>query len=698
LIFYIVNIQNMPSGKVEIINREISWLSFNERVLQEATDSTVPLIERIKFLGIFSNNRDEFYRVRVGTLKRMLKIGKKANSYIHEDPAKILKKIHEISILQQEVFESAYKGIIKELEDHQVFMLNETQLSTEQGDFVKQYFHEVVRPTLVPIMLDKKYPLPYLKEKTTHLLVKLSKSKKAKYPKYSLLEVPAADISRFLLLPSGAKKKCIILLDDVIRFCLNDIFYIFEYKKIEAYTIKLTRDAELDIDNDINKSLIGKIKKSIQKRKSGAPVRVIYDSQMPPDLLELLVKKIKFSKEDNLMAGSRYHNFKDFIDFPDVGLSHLKYETMPALPHPELADAHKSVLDVVKRKDLLLSFPYQSFSHIIDMLREAAIDPKVTSIKATIYRVAKNSNIINTLVNAAKNGKNVTVVIELQARFDEENNIYYANKLQEEGVKVIFGIAGLKVHSKLFLITRKKGNKYENFAHIGTGNFNEQTSKIYSDHSLLTADKRITSDVQKIFQFLTSNFKTASYKHLIVSPFFMRKKFIRLIQNEIKNSKEGKEAFIYLKLNNLLDDDFIKKLYEASNAGVKIKLIARSVCSLIPGIKGLSENIEAISIVDRFLEHSRLFIFANAGKELYFISSADWMSRNLDYRIEVACPVYDSQVQKEINDFFSMQMKGNVKARLINGDRNNTHSKIKAEKPFRAQYEIYNYYKNKLNK
>jgi polyphosphate kinase len=686
----------MPSRKVEIINREISWLSFNERVLQEATDKSVPLIERIKFLGIFSNNRDEFFRVRVASLKRMVKFGKKAKTYIHEDPAKILKKIQEISIKQQEIFESTYKNILEELEKHQVFILNEKQLNEQQGAFVKEYFNQVVRPALVPVMLDKNSTFPYLKEKTTHLLVKLVKNTKTKHTKYALLEVPAADLSRFLLIPSNGKEKYIILLDDVIRYCLSDIFYIFEYKQLEAYTIKLTRDAELDIDNDINKSLIEKISKSIQKRKKGAPVRVIYDSSMPSDLLDLLVKKLKFSKEDNLLAGGRYHNFKDFMNFPDVGIPSLNYGQMPALPHPDLTDPHKSVLDVVKRKDLLLTFPYQSFSHIIDMLREAAIDPKVTSIKATLYRVAKNSNIINALINAVKNGKNVTVVLELQARFDEENNIYWANKLQEEGVKVIFGIQGLKVHSKLFLITRKDGNKIENFAHIGTGNFNEKTAKIYSDHSLLTADKRITSEVQKLFSFFSNNFKNSSYRHLVVSPFFMRNRFLKLIQNEIKNAKDGKEAYIYIKLNNLLDEEFIKKLYEASSAGVKIKLIARSVCALIPNIKGLSENIEAISIVDRFLEHSRIFIFANGGKELYYLSSADWMTRNLDYRLEVACPIYDSQIQREIKDFFSMQLKGNVKARIINGNRNNTYRKIQAEEPFRAQYEIYNYFKNKL--
>jgi polyphosphate kinase len=684
----------MPANKIKFINREISWLSFNERVLQEATDPNVPLIERIKFLGIFSNNRDEFFRIRVATLKRMKNLGKKAREVTGDSPEKILKRIQEIVLSQQALFEKTYKGIIKELEAHNVYIINEKQLDKGQEAFVKDYFHNVVRPTLVPIMLDKNLPFPDLKEKATNLLVKLKQ--KEKTTKYSVLEVPSASLSRFLVLPKAGNKQYLMLLDDVIRHSLDEIFHIFEYKEIEAYTFKLTRDAELDMDNDITKSVVEKLSKSLKKRKKGAPVRLIFDSEMAQDLYNLMIKKLKVNKDDNLIPGGRYHNFRDFIGFPDLGKPELLYEPLPPLPHPRLKKGVKSMFDAIRKKDILLTYPYQSFSYIIDLLREAAIDPKVTSIKITLYRVAKYSNIINTLINAVRNGKSVTVVLELQARFDEEANINWASKLQDEGVKVIFGVPGLKVHSKIFLISRKVGNKTEHFAHIGTGNFNESTARAYSDHSLLTASPRLVTELNKTFTFFSNNFRHGAYRHLLVSPFFMRKRLIKLINTEIKNAREGKEAFIFLKMNSLSDIEMIDKLYEASKAGVKIKMIIRGVCSLIPGIPGLSENIEAISIVDRFLEHSRIFIFANGGNDLYFLSSADWMARNLDNRIEIACPIYDKDIQRDLKEFMDIQFKGNVKARIIDGTRNNTFRKIESEKPFRAQYELYEHFKNQL--
>ena len=685
-----------PYKKIELVNREISWLSFNDRVLQEACDLTVPLIERIKFLGIFSSNRDEFFQVRVATLKRMVNIGKKAREIIGEDPSKVLKKIQEIVIKQQNLFDITYKNILDELQKQNVFILNERQLTKEQGEFVKNYFHQRVRPTLVPIMLGDTNLFPYLKEKTTHLLIKIKSNKKKNSVKFAVLEVPSSVLSRFLVLPSKANKHFLIILEDVIRYCLKDVFLAFDIKEIEAFTIKLTRDAELDIDDDINKSLVEKISKSLKKRKTGVPVRLIYDSAMSPDLLNLLIKKLELTKNDNLIPGGRYHNFRDFINFPNIGPSKLRYKAMPQVNHPELIKKPKGLFEVVRKKDILLTYPYQTFNHLIDLLREAAIDPKVSSIKISLYRVAKDSNIINTLINARKNGKSVTVVLEIQARFDEEANISWANKLQDEGVKVIFGSPGLKIHAKLFLITRKDGNNIEYLAHLGTGNFNENTSRIYSDHSLLTADKRITTEVLKLFNFFTTNFKTNSYRHLIVSPVSMRKRFIRLINNEIKNAKEGKKAFIYIKLNSISDKELICKLYEASRSGIMIKLIIRGVCSLIPGVKNLSENIEVISIIDRFLEHSRLFVFCNAGSELYYLSSADWMVRNLDYRIEVACPLYDKQIQKELKDFFEIQLNSNLKTRIINGERNNTYRKTESDTQVRAQYGIYNYFKNKV--
>lgn len=681
--------------KLKYIPREISWLSFNERVLQEAEDKTVPLIERIKFLGIFSSNLDEFFRVRVATLKRMSEFKKKAKQAIGENPAKIVKQIHKIVLQQQIRFEETYKEIIKELASQNIFILNEKQLDGEQAVFVRKYFDETVLPRLEPIMIDTSPKFPYLKDKYIYLAVKLSRKDGNKI-KYSLIQIPTKVLSRFLVLPKKEDNKYIILLDDVIRFCLKDVFLSFDIDKAEAYTIKLTRDAELDIDNDLSKSIAEKIEKSLKQRKKGKPVRLVYDSAIPSDLLNFITKKIKMKKSINLIAGGRYHNFRDFINFPKVGGRELQYHSLKHLPHPEL-DKMKNLFKVIRKKDILLSYPYQSFNHIIDLLREASIDPKVTSIKITLYRVAENSNIISALTNAIKNGKSVTVVVELQARFDEEANIFWANQLKEEGANVIYGVPGLKVHSKLFLITRKEDDKYIEYAHIGTGNFNEDTSKLYCDHSLLTADDRITAEVSKVFHFFSNNFKTGHYKHLVLAPFFMRKKFIKLINKEIKNAEDGKEAYIILKLNSLADKDMVKKLYQASEAGVKVKLIIRSNCSLLPGVKGLSENIEAVSIVDKLLEHARIFVFCNHGEEKMFISSADWMLRNFDQRNEIAIPIYDKKIKNDLRHIIDVQLGDNTKARIIDKEQKNNYKFAKeGEKKIRAQDEIYHYFKNQL--
>lgn len=690
--------EKTPMGEknIRFINRDLSWLSFNARVLQEAADPNVPLLERLKFLGIYSNNQDEFFKVRVATLKRMTSLGKKAIEIVGDDPLKILRQIQLTVIKQQKEFESTYAAILKELEKHKIYIINEKQLTKEQGEFVRNYFRQNVRLHLVPIMLDHVKEFPYLKDKAIYLLTRLNR--KDKKNKNALVEIPSNIISRFLVLPIQKDKTYIILLDDVIRYCMDEIFSVFEYDTAEAYTIKLTRDAEIDIDNDINSSLVEKLSKGLKKRKTGQPVRLVYDSAIAPELFELLIKKLKLKRDDNLIPGGRYHNFRDFMSFPKVGDDSLRYPPLPPLSHKELINQN-SIFEVIKKKDILLMFPYQRFDHIIDLLREAAIDPKVTSIKMTLYRAAKQSAVINALINAARNGKSVTVLVELQARFDEEANIYWANKLQEEGVKVIFGIQGLKVHAKLFLISRKEGSKNTLYAHVGTGNFNEVTATIYTDFSLLTCDKRVTTEVAKVFDFFTDNFKIGNYKHLLVSPFFMRKKFISLINNEIKNAEKGKPAYMYIKLNSLSDEEMVKKLYEASKAGVKIKIMVRGICSLVPGIKGLSENIEVYSLVDRFLEHARVFIFANGGNELYYISSADWMVRNLDFRVEVAAPVYDNNLQRVIKKIFEMQLNGNVKVRIINEKQDNSYRKKSNDEPtFRAQIEIYNYFKNKLSK
>ena len=686
----------MVRNKVEVINREISWLSFNHRVLQEAMDENVPLIERIRFLGIFSNNLDEFFRVRVATVKRIEALGKKAESYIGMSPAELLEKIQKIVIEQQLLFEQTYARLFNELKKHEIFIVNEKGLTKEQLRFVQNYFEDKVRPLLVPIMVEKKGKFPFLEDKSIYLAIKLfdKHEEDEKGDEYALVKVPSKNINRFLVLPSNGVEKHLILLEDIVRANLHDIFALFNHDYIEAFTIKLTRDAELDIDDDLSKSMIDKMSKSLKGRKIGQPVRLVYDNSIPEDLYQFLVKKMKLKQSDNLIAGGRYHNFKDFINFPGVGRNNLRYASLKPLQHPSFSKK-TSLIDQIAKKDILLYYPYHSFGHIVDILREAAIDPRVKKIQITLYRVAENSRIINALTSAVKNGKEVNVLVELQARFDEEANIYWSNKLQEEGVKVIFGVEGLKVHSKLFLITRKEEKRLVNYAHIGTGNFHEGTAKIYTDHSLLTANSKITSEVAKVFEFFVNNYKMATYRHLMLSPYHTRNRFIRMINTEIRNAKAGKEAFILLKLNNLVDTTLVNKLYLASKAGVKIRLMIRGICAVIPGVKGMSENIEARSIVDRFLEHSRFMIFCNNGEERYFISSADWMTRNLDKRIEVTTPIYDSDLQQEFKDVFEMQWKDNVKARIIDGKGLNRYHVGSNGVKHRSQYEIYDYYLHK---
>lgn len=685
----------MAKKSIVLINRELSWLAFNERVLQEAEDKTVPLIERLKFLGIYSNNRDEFFRVRVATLKRVVKHQKKAEELMGENPVRLLDKIQKAVIAQQEKFERTYQVIIRDLKKHNISIINEKQLTPIQGAFVKDYFREKVKSSLFPIMLDNNSPFPYLKDRLGYLIVRLGKNDVSKKSKFAIIEVPTDNISRFLVLPKDKEKSYIILLDDVIRFCLDDVFQNFEYDYVNAFNIKLTRDAEIDIDNDLSKSFVEKISKGLKARKKGQPVRLVYDSAIAPDMLDFIMKKIKLGKEDNPIPGGRYHNFKDFISFPNVGHPDLSYKKIKPVKHPDLKD-QSSIIKIIKKKDVLLTYPYQSFDHIIDFLREASIDPKVLSIKITLYRVAKHSSIVQALINALKNGKEVTAVIELQARFDEEANIYWSDKLKEEGAHVIYGVPGLKVHSKLFLITRKESGAINHYAHIGTGNFNGDTAKVYTDHTLLTSNKQITEEVERVFNFYSDNFKGGGYKHLLVSPFFMRKRLYQLINKEIQFAKANKPASIFIKLNNLVDPEIIRKLYEASSEGVKIRLIVRGICSLVAGVKGLSENIEAISIVDKYLEHSRVFIFHNKGEEKYFISSADWMTRNLDHRSEVAVPIYDEMVQKQLKQIMNTLWADNTKARILGSTQNNEYRKPINKVNVRAQEKIMSLLKSKI--
>ncbi len=677
------------------INREISWLSFNERVLQEAEDPNTPLFERIRFIGIFSNNLDEFFRVRVATVRRMVDFGKDEENLLgNYTPRELHDKIQEIVINQQNKVQEIYKNILDELKENFIYIITEKDLNHAQGVFVKKYFYDKVLPNLVPIMLSKKNKFPYLRDRSAYLAVKLFKKSDPNNIAYSLIRIPGRSVPRFLVLPKMGKKKYVIMLDDVIRFCLNDLFFYFDYDIHQAYTLKITRDAELDIDDDISKSFMEKMSHSLKKRKIGKPVRLLYDRDMPEDLREFIFKKMKIDAEENAIPGGRYHNHKDFMNFPDIGKKKHYYPKLPPFRHKDLRP-NISVLRVLRKKDIMLHFPYQTFNHFIDFLREAAIDPQVREIGITIYRVAGDSKVVNALLNAIRNGKQVTVVIELQARFDEEANIFWSNKLQEEGANVINGIPGMKIHSKLAWVKRKEGSGYRNYAYIGTGNFHEGTAKIYADNGLLTSDPRLADEVENVFEFFKHNYKHFKYKHLVVSPFYMRDFYNECVEREMELARQGKNAWMILKMNSLIDPQMMQKLYEAAQSGVKIQLIVRGIFGLQIGKKGLSENIKAISIVDKYLEHSRIFVFGNGGDEKIYISSADWMPRNLNRRIEVACPIYDPMIRGVIKEMLNIQLKDNLKARILDPNLQNKYNTGDAEKKYRAQEDYYNFIRNK---
>lgn len=675
---------------MNLINRELSWLSFNERVLQEALDPKVPLIERMHFLGIYSNNLDEFFRVRVANIRRMIAVHKRHVDGFAGTPTELYNEIRKTVMKQQDKFELAYQKIVNELALQNIFHLDESSIDKGQLNELDKYFHSTLKHAIVPIMLDKSSPLPRLKDSSIYLAVRMVSENKRKV-KFALIQIPS-EFPRFYRL-KDEKGEYVILLDDIIRLQLKSIFSIFVFDTIEAFTFKFTRDAELDLDDDISVSFLEKIEKSLKQRKKGKPVRFVYDERMPKDMLDHLLKALNLKFGINTIPGGKYHNFKDFISFPSFERTDFNYTPQPPLVHSQLEN-QKSLIKAILEKDVLLHFPYHRFDYVVDLLREAAIDPKVTSIKINVYRVARNSQVMNALMAAVYNGKNVTVVLELQARFDEENNLYWANLLKENGAKVIYGIQDLKVHSKLMQITRLNNRQEQLITYVGTGNFNEKTAKVYGDLALLTAEVSISREVKKVFRLLENNLDRGIFKQLMVSPFNARRKIYGLIDREMKNAISGKPALIRIKLNNLTDRKIIEKLYDASNAGVKIEMIIRGICCLIPGLKGKSENITVISIVDRFLEHARFMIFHNAGKPEYFISSADWMERNLDKRIEVGCPILDKNLKQELNVIFDYQWKGSVKSRLIRKDLKNTYRKPKGS-PFHAQVELYNFYLDK---
>ncbi len=667
-------------------SKEISWLSFNGRVLQEASRENVPLIERIKFLGIYSNNMDEFFRVRVAILKRIVQLDK-TTVFEGGAPQEILKEIHKIVIKQTRLFAETYEKINQELAKEDIFIINENDLSGEQGEFVKRYFEKKVRGSLMPIIINKRRPLPDLADDGIFLAVHL-KDKASEKVNYALVEIPSA-LDRFVLLPSNDGKKYVILLDDVIRYELKDMFYMFKFDEITAYTFKLTRDAELDINDDISESYVKKISKGLERRKEAHPVRFVYDKEMPDDLLKTLLKKLNYTTDDSVIRGGRYHNFKDFIAFPKFGNKGMTYPSLPPIPHKDI-EPRSALFSLISKKDILLHYPYHSFHHFIDYLREASIDPFVKEIKITIYRVGKNSAVMKALKNAARNGKKVTAVMELQARFDEKANIKWANNLKEAGVKVVFGVPGLKVHAKLCQVIRKERNRMANYVCVGTGNFNEDSAGIFADHLLFTKHIGIGNEVSAVFDFFNKNYKVPFFNHLLVSPFYMRNSIENFIEREIVNASQGKESYIYVKVNNLVDYDLIQMLYKAKKAGVRVVLNVRGMFSVVSEFDKPENAIESIGIIDRYLEHSRIFVFCNNGDEKMYISSADLMTRNLDRRIEVACPIYDKKLKSEIKLQLDMQLKDNCSARVLNNELDNQMRVVEGEdKEFRSQIEFH---------
>ncbi|MGN5139962.1 polyphosphate kinase 1 [Aeromonas sp. 164P] len=672
--------------------KELSWLSFNERVLQEAMDKTVPLIERVRFLGIFSSNQDEFFKVRVSDVKRRILINE-----VHggDDEAKVLlRAIQQKVMTLGEAFDNTYKELLIALVRHNIFLVNENQLSDAIQKWLRVFFKEKVLRHIIPILLNKEVnPVKFLKDEYTYLAVEMKKN--GQVIQYALVEVPTDDLPRFFQLPPEGtrRKKQIIILDNVIRFCLDEIFKgFFDYDEIAAYAVKLTRDAEYDLSDQLDLSLVDKMSDGLKQRLTAMPVRFVYEREMPAAMISFLKLKLQISSYDAIMPGGRYHNFKDFIGFPNVGRDYLENPKLPALDCRDF-DGFVNAFDAITKQDILLYYPYHKFHHFTELVRQAAFDPAVSAIRINIYRVAKKSRIIHSLIDAANNGKKVTVVVELRARFDEAANIDWANILTDAGVKVVFGVPSLKIHSKLCLITRHENGEAVRYAHIGTGNFNEKTAKIYTDFSLLTRNPDITAEVEGVFEYIEYPYKRYKFNHLLVSPINSRRQLYRLIDNELTNAKAGQPSGIILKINNLVDRDLINRLYAAGQAGVPIQMIIRGMCALRPGVPGLSDNIKVISIIDRFLEHPRVMVFHNRGNPQLYISSADWMSRNIDGRIEVGTPIYDERLKQRIMDILELQLSDTCKARVIDADQRNEYVKRGNRRKIRSQVAIYDYLK-----
>lgn len=694
--FDIIKKTTMPQ---EFNPRDVTWLGFNARVLQEAMDTTVPVHLRIRFLGIFSNNLDEFFRVRVAGLKRAMDFKTKVlQESFYEPPSKILQKINKIVINQQEDFDKTWKDVQKEMAKQNVFIKDHTKLTEEQKKFVVKYFDEEVESNVTPILLHDNVPMPYMREKSLFIGIAMRRREWQYESKYAIIELPVTANGRFVLLPTENKdEKEVMLLEDVIIYNLPHIFSYFGYDSFEAHCFKVTKDAEFDLDNDIKTTLADKIEKGIKSRRKGKPTRFVFDKEMDKALLEFLIKKLNLTKRDSIIPGQKIHNFRHFMDFPNVFKSYETPVERTSFTHQAFNNKER-VTDVIIKKDVLLTFPYHTYTPVIDLLRESAMDPDVKSIQITAYRLASNSKIINTLINAVRNGKEVTIMLELRARFDEEANLKWKERLELEGVKVLLGLPNKKVHAKLCVIKKRVNNKTIQYGFISTGNFNEKTAKIYGDNLIMTSNRSIMADINKIFNVLRKpkedpTLALKACKSLLVCPQNMREKIIWHIDKEILEAKAGRQAEIIVKVNSLSDRLLITKLYEAAEAGVTIKMIVRGIFCAV-NQKYFKKAIHAISIVDEYLEHSRIMYFYNKGQENFYISSADWMTRNLDYRIEAATPILQKNLKKELKDMLEIQLSDNVKARILDKNIRNEYAKTDSNTPVRSQIEIYNYLKN----
>ncbi len=679
--------------KLPYVERDISWMYFNQRILLEAARPEVPLLERMSFLGIYSNNLDEFFRVRIATLNRIIEYGDNNFKKEQEIVKQTLKHIGKLHNQYYEQFEKTFADLLEQLKKENIFVIKETEMTPEQKEYIISFYRNKLNGSTNPLFLNNSSLLNDQTDENIYLairLLRIDENGKEKEKDYAVIELPVSEFGRFIQLPESEGRTYLMFLDDVIRYCLPLIFIGMEYTNYEAYTFKFTKDAEMEIDSDLRTGVLQKISKGVKSRKKGEPIRFVYDEQMPKDLLKRLIKSLNVDKNDTRVAGGRYHNFKDLMKFPDCGHKELKYPQWPPIFKKEL-NGSESILALIRQKDRFLHYPYHSFDTFIRVLREAAINKEVKSIKMTLYRLAKDSKVIKALICAAKNGKKVTVVIELLARFDEASNINWSKKMQDAGIHVIFGVEGLKIHSKLVHISTNHGD----IACISTGNFHEGNARTYTDYAIMTAHRPIVREVNAVFDFIEKPYTPVNFRELLVSPNDMRKRLIALITKEIKNKEQGKEAYILAKVNHITDRTLVEKLYEASTAGVRIDLVVRGNCSLVTGIPGVSENIHINGIIDRYLEHSRIFIFANAGEEKYYIGSSDLMPRNLDNRIEVLTPVYDKEIQADLKRVVEYGLQDTAKGRIVDGSgENRPLIEEDANIPlFRSQEKLYMDYK-----